>query len=135
MLVCKKRFFSVLSFCGVKETKEKEIFNVAETGFIVIVLALTIGVYFAGVSIDSLIEINGAVIGFFFIYFIPAAMHFKCLYIPTKRPLLELKPRVTQEFDEASKEMEMGDVKTEKGSTMPKENIVLNIEELKKKLD
>jgi len=32
------------------------------------------------VSIDDIIDINGAVIGFFFIYFLPAVLHVKCLY-------------------------------------------------------
>jgi hypothetical protein len=36
---------------------------------------------------ENLIEINGAVIGFFFIYFIPGIMHFKCLYIK-KKPIV-----------------------------------------------
>lgn len=34
----------------------------------------------SGFGIDTLIEINGAVIGFFFIYFLPALLHVKCLY-------------------------------------------------------
>lgn len=32
------------------------------------------------VSIRGLIDVNGAVIGFFFIYAIPALLHLKCLY-------------------------------------------------------
>lgn len=59
-------------------------------------LGITIGVYFAQVSIDTIIEINGAVVGFFFIYFIPAAMHFKCLYFPTKIEAITLRPRQTE---------------------------------------
>ena len=45
-----------------------------------LVIAACFGIYMAGVSIDNLIEINGAVIGFFFIYFLPALLHVKCLY-------------------------------------------------------
>lgn len=32
------------------------------------------------VDINDIIDINGAVIGFFFIYLIPAVLHVKCLY-------------------------------------------------------
>ena len=33
-----------------------------------------------GVPLKDIIDFNGAVVGFFFIYFIPAALHVKCLY-------------------------------------------------------
>ena len=40
------------------------------------------------VDVDDIIDFNGAVIGFFFIYFIPASLHIKCLYFSKgKRPL------------------------------------------------
>jgi hypothetical protein len=40
------------------------------------------------ISISSIIDINGAVIGFFFIYLIPAVLHIKCLYFSKgKRPV------------------------------------------------
>jgi len=41
-------------------------------------VCLTIGLL--QVSITDIIDINGAVIGFFFIYFLPAGLHIKCLY-------------------------------------------------------
>lgn len=43
-------------------------------------IGITVGVYFGNVSINTLIQINGAVVGFFFIYLLPAVMHLKCLY-------------------------------------------------------
>ena len=40
------------------------------------------------VDIGDIIDINGSVIGFLFIYFIPALIHVKCLYFSKgKRPL------------------------------------------------
>jgi hypothetical protein len=62
-------------------------FNLLEILFVVLVVLISSGVFFAKITIENLIEINGAVIGFFFIYFIPAVMHFKCLYI-TKKPIV-----------------------------------------------
>ena len=42
------------------------------------------------VNIGDIIDINGAVIGFIFIYFIPALLHIKCLYFSKgKRPVPE----------------------------------------------
>ena len=40
------------------------------------------------ISLRSIIEFNGAVLGFFFIYFFPVAIHFKCVYMK-KKSLLE----------------------------------------------
>ena len=43
------------------------------------------------ISISDIIDINGAVIGFFFIYLIPVILHIKCLYFSKgKKPLPEL---------------------------------------------
>ena len=51
--------------------------------------ALVIGLL--GYSIDKLIDINGAVIGFFFIYFFPTVLHIKCMYFSKgKRPYVPL---------------------------------------------
>lgn len=33
-----------------------------------------------GVNIDTIISINGSIVGFFNIYFFPAILHVKCLY-------------------------------------------------------
>lgn len=58
--------------------------NIPEIVFTTGVVGLCAGIYFAGVSIGVLIEINGAIIGFFFIYLLPALMHGKCLYLPER---------------------------------------------------
>ncbi len=43
---------------------------------------------FFRININDIIDINGGVVGFFFIYFIPAALHVKCLYFSKgKRPI------------------------------------------------
>jgi hypothetical protein len=62
-------------------------FNLLEIIFVVVIVLISAGVFFAKITIENLIEINGAVIGFFFIYFIPGIMHFKCLYIK-KKPIV-----------------------------------------------
>lgn len=56
--------------------------NVPELIFVMVLICITVGIYFGNVGIQILIEINGAIIGFFFIYLLPAVMHFKCLYFP-----------------------------------------------------
>lgn len=33
------------------------------------------------ISLRELVEFNGAVIGFFFIYLFPSAIHFKCVFM------------------------------------------------------
>jgi hypothetical protein len=64
---------------GVKESHVGHV-NSAE----VIYIAAAVGVCFLmgllNVSITDIIDINGAVIGFFFIYFLPAMLHIKCMY-------------------------------------------------------
>lgn len=57
-------------------------------------ICLTIGLL--KISITDIIDINGAVIGFFFIYFLPALLHIKCMYfskgkrrIPTIQQTIE----------------------------------------------
>ena len=54
--------------------------NIPEIILVICVVGVSMGVFFGNVSIESLIEINGAIIGFFFIYLLPAMMHAKCLY-------------------------------------------------------
>ena len=36
------------------------------------------------ISIREIIDLNGAILGFFFIYFFPLALHFKCKYFEAK---------------------------------------------------
>ena len=40
------------------------------------------------VKIDTIIDINGAVLGFCFIYLIPAMIHIRCAYFPKGKKLL-----------------------------------------------
>lgn len=41
-----------------------------------------------GIKVDTIISINGAIIGFFNIYFFPGILHVKCLYFSkNKRPI------------------------------------------------
>lgn len=59
--------------------------------FVIVLILITVGIYFGNVGINTLIEFNGAVLGFFFIYLLPAVMHFTCLYInpqPVDVPVL-----------------------------------------------
>lgn len=63
-------------------------FKIPEFIFVFLIIALTLVIFFTAVPISVLIEINGAVVGFFFIYFIPAAMHFKCVYIDKKYDIM-----------------------------------------------
>lgn len=44
----------------------------------VVGICFVVGIF--KVNIDDIIDINGAVIGFLFIYLIPAVLHIKCLY-------------------------------------------------------
>ena len=41
------------------------------------------------VKIDTIIDINGAVLGFCFIYLIPVLIHVRCVYFPKGKKLLQ----------------------------------------------
>jgi len=43
------------------------------------------------ISIDIIIDINGAVLGFCFIYLLPSILHIKCTYFPKGKRLLAVK--------------------------------------------
>jgi len=54
----------------------------------VVIVGICLAVGLVQVNVSDIIDINGAVIGFFFIYLIPAILHLKCLYFSRgKRPL------------------------------------------------
>lgn len=57
------------------------------------------------VSLRELVEFNGAVIGFFFIYLFPSAIHFKCLYM--KHSHQEETHKENEENKEQEKYVEM----------------------------
>lgn len=78
-LVCRKRFFSIFG----KSVSEKGTISIYEVVYIVLLMSVCVLVGLLKVEIGDIIEINGAVVGFFFIYFLPALTHIKCLYMPT----------------------------------------------------
>lgn len=66
--------------------------TVPEIIYISLVIGACFLIGFFEVNIGSIIDINGSVIGFLFIYFIPAFLHIKCLYFSKgKRPLPQLE--------------------------------------------
>lgn len=75
---------------NIKNSREGEFFTIPEIVFVVVVIGLGLGLYFANVTLQSVIEINGAVIGFFFIYFFPALMQFKCLYFTKPKKIIQI---------------------------------------------
>ena len=46
------------------------------------------------VKINTLVDVNGSVIGFFFIYFLPALLHIKCRYFSKNKITMEEKMRL-----------------------------------------
>lgn len=48
------------------------------------------------ISLREIIELNGAVIGFFFIYFFPVALHFRCNYF--RRESVEREGEVQEKY-------------------------------------
>ena len=85
MMVCKRRFFSMF---GLKESGKKQI-NIAEVICITGVTAICLIISVFEISIDIIIEINGAVLGFCFIYLLPSLLHIKCAYFSKGKRLLK----------------------------------------------
>ena len=56
-------------------------------------------------SLRELIDLNGAVLGFFFIYFFPVIIHFKCCFFK-KEKLLEKKPEEDKNYVEMIEEQD-----------------------------
>lgn len=54
-----------------------------EVVYFLLMVAVCFVVGYFEVNINDIIDINGAVIGFFFIYLIPAVLHIRCLYFST----------------------------------------------------
>jgi hypothetical protein len=46
------------------------------------------------VKINTIVDINGSVIGFFFIYFLPAILHIRCQYFAKNKITIEEKLRL-----------------------------------------
>lgn len=73
---------------GLEESKERKI-NIAEIVYIVASVSICLFIGIFKVNIDIIIDINGAVLGFCFVYFLPSILHIKCLYFSKgKRKML-----------------------------------------------
>lgn len=59
--------------------------------YIVVAVGICVGVNFSGLSLKIILAINGTVFGFLFIYFLPVALHVKCVfYTSSGSPEIEL---------------------------------------------
>lgn len=89
MLISKKRIFAVI---GVEESHAGKV-SIPEVIYIVLAVGVCFLMGILDVSITDIIDINGAVVGFFFIYLLPAMLHLKCMYFSKgKLPLPETPP-------------------------------------------
>lgn len=87
-------------FC-LKESRKGKV-NIAEILYFLFVIGACLGVVMAKVNIDDIIDINGSVIGFFFIYFLPALLHVKCMYFSKgKKPVPPQLLDTNTDIDEA----------------------------------
>jgi hypothetical protein len=105
----RKRLFGVL---GLAETPKGKI-NLMELGYMVAVVGICLLICVLQVSIRDIIDVNGAVIGFFFIYAIPALLHLKCVYF--------LKVEVKTGDEKYQEMVEEGDSAKEKKEGQEKE--------------
>ena len=64
-----------------RQLAEKGRIDYREIGYVMVILGVCLCVSLTGVQIRDIIEINGAVVGFFFIYFLPLVMHIECRYV------------------------------------------------------
>jgi hypothetical protein len=74
--------------------------NFVEVIYVVIFIIICLGITLLKVKIGDIIDINGALIGFFFIYFLPALLHIKCMYFSKGKLPLSLKnepPEIEEE--------------------------------------
>jgi hypothetical protein len=74
-----------------KESGKRQI-NIWEgISFVLIIgICLTFSVF--QINIDIIININGAILGFCFIYLLPSLLHIKCAYFPKGKRKLTLLP-------------------------------------------
>ena len=72
----RKRLFSIFK---IKETIKGKI-SVWEVGYAAVFVAVCLLIRLLKVKIDTIVDINGSVIGFFFIYFLPTILHIRCQY-------------------------------------------------------
>jgi len=62
--------------------------NVPELVYIIVLITLCVSLTVVNVDIDVIIDINGAVLGFCFVYFLPSFLHLKCMYFPKGKRML-----------------------------------------------
>ncbi len=60
------------------EVKHK--ISLLEVVYILICIMGSYLVYVSGVRLDVMISINGAVVGFFYVFMIPIWIHFRCVF-------------------------------------------------------
>lgn len=75
---------------GLTESPRKKI-NIPEIIYIAAAIGISFLLTIFNLNIDVIIDINGAVMGFCFVYFLPSILHIKCLYFPKGKRLLKLE--------------------------------------------
>ena len=83
-------------FC-LPETSKRQI-NIWELIYIIVIVVICFIISVFEVNIDIIIDINGAILGFCFIYLLPSLLHIKCTYFPKgKRMMVKPDPESTQD--------------------------------------
>ena len=77
LIRCRKRFFSIFHWPESEDVTFKEVLYVGATILISLIIRLT------KIRAEILIELNGSIVSFFFIYVIPIGLHLKCVYFST----------------------------------------------------
>ena len=60
--------------------EESDDISVNETIYVSVTILLGLVIKLTDISVDVIIEINGGIISFFFIYVVPIGLHLKCRY-------------------------------------------------------
>lgn len=54
--------------------------------YIGVVVLICFGVKISGMSLETILALNGTIFGFFFIYLLPISLHVKCVFFSTPLP-------------------------------------------------
>lgn len=73
---CRKRLFNVLKI----EESQSTTINYKEIIYVSCFIIICVVISILRISMRELIDINGAFLGFVFIYLIPSLLHIKCMY-------------------------------------------------------
>lgn len=66
--------------------------SIPEIVYFIFVIGVCFIIGYFKINVNDIISINGAVIGFFFIYFLPAILHLKCVYFSKgKKPIPKIE--------------------------------------------